>query len=152
MAGAHLPKGLTLRDRTREMSTLIVTGPASRALFAAISDADLTRPWLSHDVWTVAGHRRPSPASPSRANWAGRSTPPVDSIPAIHAAVLEAGAKPFGMWALNSLRLEKAYRAWKGDLSTDYSLLEAGLDRFVRSTSRRTFPARPPFWPNGSAA
>ncbi len=36
------------------------------------------------------------------------------------------------MWALDRLRLEKGYRAWKGDLSTDYSLLEGGLDRFIR--------------------
>ena len=36
------------------------------------------------------------------------------------------------MFALNSLRIEKGYRAWKGDLSTDYSLLEAGLDRFIK--------------------
>jgi len=35
------------------------------------------------------------------------------------------------MWALNSLRVEKAYRAWKGDLSTDYTLLESGLERFI---------------------
>ena len=28
----------------------------------------------------------------------------------------------------------KGYRAWKGDLSTDYSLLEGGLDRFVKWT------------------
>jgi dimethylglycine dehydrogenase len=41
------------------------------------------------------------------------------------------GLKPFGMFALNSLRLEKGYRAWKGDLSTDYTILEGGLDRFV---------------------
>ena len=33
---------------------------------------------------------------------------------------------------LNSLRIEKGYRAWKGDLSSDYSILEAGLERFVR--------------------
>jgi dimethylglycine dehydrogenase len=36
------------------------------------------------------------------------------------------------MQALNSLRIEKGYRAWQGDLSTDYSLLEGGLDRFIR--------------------
>jgi dimethylglycine dehydrogenase len=41
------------------------------------------------------------------------------------------GLKPFGMWALDSLRLEKGYRAWKQDLSTDYTILEGGLDRFV---------------------
>jgi dimethylglycine dehydrogenase len=52
--------------------------------------------------------------------------------PAIYDALLAGGAKPFGMRALNSLRIEKGYRAWKGDLSTDYSLLEGGLDRFIR--------------------
>jgi dimethylglycine dehydrogenase len=57
---------------------------------------------------------------------------PVADIPAIYEAVLEGGAKPFGMRALNSLRIEKGYRAWKGDLSTDYSLLEGGLERFIR--------------------
>jgi len=36
------------------------------------------------------------------------------------------------MYALNSLRLEKGYRAWKGDLSTDYSLLEGGMERFIK--------------------
>ncbi len=41
------------------------------------------------------------------------------------------GLKPFGMFALNSLRVEKGYRAWKGDLSTDYTILQGGLERFV---------------------
>ena len=41
------------------------------------------------------------------------------------------GLKPFGMFALNSLRVEKGYRAWKGDLSTDYTVLQGGLERFV---------------------
>jgi dimethylglycine dehydrogenase len=41
------------------------------------------------------------------------------------------GLRPFGMFALDSLRLEKGYRAWKGDLSTDYTVLQAGLERFV---------------------
>ena len=42
------------------------------------------------------------------------------------------GLKPFGMYALDSLRLEKGYRAWKGDLSTDYTPLQSGLDRFIK--------------------
>ena len=61
--------------------------------------------------------------------------------PAIWDAVTQAGAKPFGMFALNSLRIEKAYRAWKGDLSTDYSLLEGGLNRFVDWS--KDFPGKP---------
>ena len=57
-------------------------------------------------------------------------------------AIIEAGAKPFGMYALNSLRIEKGYRAWKGDLSTDYSLLEGGLGRFVKLDKPQDFPGK----------
>ena len=46
------------------------------------------------------------------------------------------------MYALNSLRLEKGYRAWKGDLSTDYSLLEGGLDRFIKLDKPQDFPGK----------
>jgi dimethylglycine dehydrogenase len=56
--------------------------------------------------------------------------------------VLAPGAKPFGMFALNSLRIEKGYRAWKGDLSTDYSLLEGGLDRFIRFDKPQDFTGK----------
>jgi len=55
-----------------------------------------------------------------------------DALPPIYDALLAAGATPFGMYALNSLRIEKTYRAWKGDLSTDYTLLEGGMGRFVK--------------------
>ncbi len=127
-----LPKALTLRDRSDALSTLIVTGPKSRALLAGLSDADLTLPWLSHGMWTVAGQN----AVLARVSFAGElgwevHAPP-DRIPAIYDALIAGGAVPFGMRALNSLRIEKGYRAWKGDLSTDYSMLEGGLDRFIR--------------------
>ena len=64
------------------------------------------------------------------------------AIPAIYDAVIGAGATPFGMYALNSMRIEKGYRAWKGDLSTDYSLLEGGLERFVRLDKPQDFPGK----------
>ena len=35
------------------------------------------------------------------------------------------------MFALNSLRIEKGYKTWKGDLSTDYTLLEGRLDKYI---------------------
>ena len=56
---------------------------------------------------------------------------PADQAPVIWDALARAGVTPFGMWALNALRIEKGYRAWKGDLSTDYSILQGGLERFV---------------------
>ena len=58
-------------------------------------------------------------------SWIGESFRP-------RAAGQKHGLKPFGMFALDSLRLEKGYRAWKQDLSTDYTILQGGLDRFVK--------------------
>ena len=37
----------------------------------------------------------------------------------------------FGMLALDSMRLEKNYRSWKSDLTSDYSILQSGLDRWI---------------------
>ena len=126
-----LAPGLTLTDHTDEYSTLIVTGPESRALLAGLTDADLSQPWLSHQSAIVAGQS----AQLLRVSFAGELGWEVHAaqadMPAIYAAVVDRGAVPFGMFALNSLRIEKGYRAWKGDLSTDYTLLQGGLERFI---------------------
>lgn len=133
---------LTVEDWTTRMSTLIVTGPKSRDLLSGLTNADLTLPWLSFQETDVAGEW----AALLRVSFAGELGWEIHaenhSIPAIYDAVLAAGAKPFGMWALNSLRIEKGYRAWKGDLSTDYTLLEGGLDRFVKLDKPQDFPGK----------
>ena len=134
---------LTLTDRTDDFSCLIVTGPASRDLFQKLNtEADLTTRWLSFQDATVAGIA----CRLARVSFAGELGweihAPVTDIPALYDAVLGAGAVPFGMWALDSLRIEKGYRTWKGDLSSDYSLLEAGLDRFIDFDKNVDFPGR----------
>ncbi len=138
-----LPAGLTLSDHTRDYSTLIVTGPASRALFESLDTrADLSLPWLSHQGAEVAGR----PCALARVSFAGELGWEIHAanahIPALYDAVLGAGAKPFGMFALNSLRIEKGYRSWKGDLSTDYTLLQGGLDRFIKFDKPQDFPGK----------
>ena len=65
-----------------------------------------------------------------------------EDSPTVYEALKAAGAKPFGMYALNSMRIEKGYRTWKGDLSTDYSMLEAGLDRWVKFDKQQDFPGK----------
>ncbi|MCF6234082.1 MAG: FAD-dependent oxidoreductase [Rhodobacteraceae bacterium] len=140
---ATMPEGLTFRDQTREVSTLIVSGPKSRDLFAVIApEADLTLSWLSHQKAVVAGR----PAWLVRVSFAGELGWEIHGanadIPAIYEAVLANGAKPFGMYALNSLRIEKGYRAWKGDLSTDYTMFEGGLERFVKLDKPQDFPGK----------
>ena len=42
------------------------------------------------------------------------------------------GIADYGLYAMDSLRLEKCYRAWKGDLTTEYTPFMASLDRFVK--------------------
>ncbi|MBY6141646.1 FAD-dependent oxidoreductase [Leisingera daeponensis] len=137
-----LPAGLTLTDRTTEFATMIVTGPKSRELLAGISDADLSLGWLTHQEASVAG----KPAFLARVSFAGELGWEVHCAnahqPEIYDALLAGGAKPFGMYALNSLRIEKGYRTWKGDLSTDYSLLEGGLERFVKLDKPQDFPGK----------
>ncbi|UWS79744.1 FAD-dependent oxidoreductase [Phaeobacter sp. G2] len=137
-----LPTGLTLSDRTTEFATMIVTGPKSRDLFADISDADLSLGWLTHQTATVAGQ----PALLARVSYAGELGWEVHCTnshqAAIYDALLTGGAKPFGMYALNALRIEKGYRSWKGDLSTDYTLLEGGLGRFVKLDKPQEFPGK----------
>ncbi len=138
----NLPEGLTLIDKTRDQSTLIVTGPTSREVLSGLTDGDLSLGWLTHQPAKVAGRD----VMLVRVSFAGELGWEIHALnadmPTIYDAVLAAGAKPFGMFALNSLRLEKGYRAWKGDLSTDYSLLEGGLDRFVKLDKPQDFPGK----------
>ena len=138
-----LPAGLTLTDHTTEYSTLIVTGPKARDLFESLgAEADMTAGWLSHQAAKVAGVE----CALARVSFAGELGWEIHAananMPALYDAVLGAGAVPFGMFALNALRLEKGYRAWKGDLSTDYSMLEGGLDRFIKFDKPQEFPGK----------
>ncbi len=137
-----LPEGVSVNETTNERDALLVAGPKSRELLAGITDADLSSPWLTHQFCTVAGQK----AFLIRVSFTGELGWEVhglnEAIPAIYDAILDAGAKPFGMYALNSLRIEKGYRAWKGDLSTDYSLLEGGLERFVKFDKPQDFTGK----------
>ena len=137
-----VPEGVNVRETTTERDTLVVTGPTSRAVLAGISDADLEQGWLTHQWATVAGQK----AFLIRVSFAGELGWEIHAenavMSAIYDAVLAAGAKPFGMYALNSLRIEKGYRAWKGDLSTDYTLLEGGLERFVKLDKSQDFTGK----------
>ena len=134
--------GFDIHDQTDDYATFLVTGPRSRQLLSSLTEADLARPWLTHQPATVAGH----PAHLVRVSFAGELGWEIhllnDYGASVYDAVLEAGAWPFGMVALDALRTEKAYRSWKGDLSTDYSLLECRLDRFVDLSKDAEFPGR----------
>jgi dimethylglycine dehydrogenase len=136
-----LPDGVTLEDWTDRIHCFIVTGPKARDLLAPITEGDLSLPWLSVQFFAKVAGRD---VALIRVSFAGELGWEVHcdhaDAPAIWDALVAGGAVPFGMRALNSLRIEKGYRAWKGDLSTDYSLLEGGLGRFIDWT--HDFPGK----------
>lgn len=131
----HLAPGLSIRDESADWATQILTGPKSRAILGEVAEADLSRPWLSWQTARIAG----AEVLLMRVSFAGELGWEIHSrvgdTPAVWDAVWAAGQaqglRPFGMFALDSLRIEKGYRAWKGDLSTDYTLLQGGLERFI---------------------
>ena len=142
MVRKALPERINVRETTIERDTLVVTGPKSRKILKDLTDADLSQGWLTHQFATVAGRK----AFLIRVSFAGELGWEIhaenENMPDIYEAVIGAGAKPFGMWALNSLRMEKGYRAWKGDLSSDYSMFEGGLDRFVKLDKPENFDGK----------
>jgi dimethylglycine dehydrogenase len=130
---------VSLKNITLEHGTLVVCGPRSRDLLSKITDADLSNdgfPWLTSQRITVAGVSLLA----LRVNFVGELGwelhHPIDQQVHLFDSIVEAGKefglRHFGMYAMESMRLEKSYRMWGSDLTREYSILEAGLSRFVR--------------------
>ena len=143
-----LKKGITegskinVVDQTEEWFCLIVTGPKSRNLMSKISNADLELPWLSLQRVKILN----KDVLLARVSYAGELGWEIhvrkQDLREVYDLVISEGATPFGMFALDSLRVEKGYRAWKGDLSTDYTILESGLGRFIKFDKAQSFPGK----------
>ena len=129
---------ITVTDVTAEFGTLIVAGPRARDVLGQVTKADLSNaafPWLTaQHIETVAGR-----CLAMRVNYVGELGwelhAPVSQLPALYAAIWAAGSafdiRDFGLYAMDSLRVDKCYRGWKSDLESGYTPLEASLDRFV---------------------
>jgi dimethylglycine dehydrogenase len=127
-----------LQKVTTQYGVLIVAGPHARDVLQKVTDADLSNkafPWLSGKVIDVgAAHARAL-----RVNFVGELGwelhHPIEMQNYIFDLLMEAGRpygiRPFGMRAMDTLRLEKSYRLIPRELSIEYAALESGLDRFV---------------------
>jgi len=138
----HLPGSggaVRLENHSARFGTLIVAGPRSRELLSLLTSADLSNeafPWLSVRHMPI-GYTR---AIALRVNYVGELGwelhLPVEHLLSVYDLVSEAGQQfgihDFGLYAMESLRLEKCYRAWKGDLTAEYTPFMASLDRFVK--------------------
>jgi len=132
-------EAVAIADGTADLSALIVAGPHSRELLAKLTTADLGNdafPWLTGKEIEVAGIS----VRALRVNYVGELGwelhVEMDQVAALYDAVWAAGEEfgiaDFGMYAMNSLRMEKAYPGWGADLTNEITPIEAGMMRFVK--------------------
>ena len=132
----HLPDDARVAafDISSGLAVLGVMGPASRQLLAALTDADLSNQQFPFGTSQVIdlGYAR---VRASRITYVGELGwelyIPHEFAQAVYDELVRAG-RDFGLrhagyHALNSLRMEKAYRHWGHDIGDEDTPLEAGL-------------------------
>ena len=130
---------VTLRDVTLDRGVLVLAGPKARDVLRKLTDADLSGnafPWLSGKNILVGL----APVLALRVNFLGELGwelhHPLAYQLGLFQNLMEAGKefdiRPVGIRAMDSLRIEKGYRYWRADLTTEYTVLEAGMERFVK--------------------
>jgi dimethylglycine dehydrogenase len=123
---------------TTQRGVLVLAGPRSREVLAKVSDIDVSNaafPWLTARRLSI----KAAALIAMRVNFVGELGyelhHPIEMQNTIFDALMAAGApfgiKPFGIRAMDSLRLEKSYKLVGRELSIEYSALESGLERFV---------------------
>lgn len=129
---------VSLQLVTSQNGVLVLAGPKSRDLLQKLTDQDLSNDafkWLSGKFINVGCAQ----AHALRVNFVGELGwelhHPIEMQNYIYDQLMEAGEefdiKPFGIRAMDSMRLEKSYRLIPRELSIEYAALESGLDRFV---------------------
>jgi len=129
-----------LRDVTNQYGVLVLAGPNSRKVLEKIADADVSNEafkWLTMREIPVGFCPN---VRAMRVNFVGslgwELHHPIEYQIQLFEALRQAGAEfriaNVGMRAMDSMRLEKSYRLWGTDLNAENTILEAGLNRFVR--------------------
>lgn len=144
---AELPKdgSVQLQKVTTQYGVLVLAGPKSRDLLQKLTDTDLSSnfPWLSGKKINIGA----AYAEAIRVNFIGELGwelhHPIEMQNYIFEKLFEAGAefnlKPFGIRAMDSMRLEKNYKLVGREMSIEYSAYESGLDFFVKLNKEGDF-------------
>ena len=131
-------RSVTFENLTNSIGVLVVAGPKARDLMKKVSKTDFSNsnfPWLSSKKIEVGL----APTIAMRMNFVGELGwelhHPIEYQNHIFDVLMKAGEefglKPFGIRAMDSLRIEKTYKLVGTEMSIEYSPLESGLDRFV---------------------
>ena len=138
----HMPRdgSVQFTQLTGAHGVLVLAGPKARMLLERVTDADLSNEafrWLTaQDI--VVGM---APVNAMRVNFVGELGwelhHPIEYQNHIFDTLFGAGAdlglQPFGIRAMDTMRLEKSYRMVGTELSIEYSAYESAMDRFVKA-------------------
>jgi dimethylglycine dehydrogenase len=136
MAWRTKGESVWFNDVTDDYGVLVLAGPKSRDVLQQICSDDLGK-WLTGRIATVAGVAN---IRLLRVNYVGELGwelhVPMAELPTVYAALRKAGdplgLKLFGTYAMNSLRMEKSYRGWGSELTSEIDMFEASMGRFIR--------------------
>ncbi len=129
---------VTVANITDDWGVLVLAGPRARDLLATLTEAELSNPsfrWLTGKEIEVAGIALRA----LRVNYVGElgwelhcpMARLAELYDALWAAGQDFGIANFGVYAVNSLRMEKAYKGWGAELTNEITMVEADLERFV---------------------
>jgi 4-methylaminobutanoate oxidase (formaldehyde-forming) len=144
----HLPAtGTTFRDVTEEWGTLSLMGPRARDILARVARSDVSNaalPFGSAREIDICG----TPVRALRVTYVGELGwelhIPLARTGEVFDALMAAEPllRPVGYRALESLRLEKGYRAWSSDITPNDTPFEAGLGWAVKMKGNTPFLGR----------
>ena len=130
---------VAVENVTDDRGVLVLAGPHARDVLAKLTDEPLDSEafrWLTGKEIDVAG----MPARALRVNYVGELGwelhPPMASLEPLYDKLMDAGQEfgisNFGLYAVNSLRIEKAYRGWGAELTNEVTMIDADMERFIK--------------------
>ena len=146
----HLPENSDIRieSNTNTHTMLVIAGPKTRELLATVSPrtkwSQEDFPWLTAQRIFIGHIEALAIAISYSGEQAFELHIPNNQLYATYEILSSAGAafdlNHFGMYAIDSMRMEKGYGHWKGEFITEFNPIEAGLDRFVDMS--KDFPGK----------
>ncbi|MFO7156002.1 MAG: glycine cleavage system aminomethyltransferase GcvT [Pseudomonadota bacterium] len=126
-------KGAELRDDSDRWALLALQGPRAQSLLQPLASVDLAT--IRYFRFAEA-HLAGKPAIVARTGYTGEDgfelfCRPEDAE-ALWTALVQAGARPCGLGARDTLRLEAAFCLYGNELTREYTPFEAGLDWVVK--------------------
>ena len=125
---------IRLKDTTKDYATLCLMGPQAHRIAAETGASKLGDiGYFKHARAHIAGCE----VQAARISYVGEAgweiTCRSESASEIYAAFASRGAKPAGLFAQTSMRIEKGYRAMGHELDADVTPVEAGLLSMTRT-------------------